>query len=298
MTTTTTIAQDFTKTIVASNIKVAMKGVDAKSRDLYFVPIDCLKIMADFNVRAKNDTYFASVREIADSIKANGFYAHKPFAVIVMKENGSDILAVYDGHTRFDGLMLAISEGASIERVPVVCAPSGTTLEDITVGLVTNNSGRQLDPMGIAVVCKRLVGYGLDNTEIAKRLAFTPGYVGSMLTLIGAPKQIRDMVIDGKVSASLAIITLRDHGEQAIQVLDAGFVQAVEAGKTKVTQKNLPVATTKKSKKVVAPVATEPRKPNTLELALEFLNNNIVGDSHYELVSAMLGFTVQELKAM
>lgn len=297
---TNQIAQDFAKTIVASNIKTAMSAVDAKKRDMYFVPIDSLKIMDDFNVRIKNDAYHAAVREIADSIKANGFYAHKPFAVIVMKENGADVLAVYDGHTRFDGLKLAISEGAAIERVPVVCAPSGTTLEDITVGLVTNNSGRQLDPMGIAVVCKRLVGYGLENAEIAKRLAFSVGYVSNMLSLIGAPKQIRDMVTDGKVSASLAVSTLRDHGENAIEVLDAGFVQAVEAGKTKITPKNIPAALPKKAKKIVAatPVVIEPRKPTPLELALEFLNNNVVGDSHYELVSAMLGFTVEELKAM
>ena len=303
--TTNTIAQEFIKTIVAGNTKAAMSSVDAKKRDMYMVAPSALTIMGDFNVRVKNDAYHAAVREIADSIKANGFYSHKPFAVIIIKENGADVLAVYDGHTRYDGLNLAIAEGANVERVPVVVAPSGTTLEDITVGLVTNNSGRQLDPMGIAVVCKRLVGYGLDNTEIARKLAFTPGYVGNMLSLIGAPKQIRDMVTDGKVSASLAVITLRDHGEKAIEVLDAGLVQAVENGKTKVTAKNIPVAA-KKDKKVVAVanpkvavnVVPVQRSATPLELALDFLKNNIVGDSHYALVSAMLGFTVEELKAM
>lgn len=292
------IAQEFSKTIVAGNIKSAMKGIDAKSRDLYFVPVDSLTVMDDFNVRAKNDAYFASVREIADSIKANGFYPHKPFAVMVMKENGADVLAIYDGHTRFDGLKLAISEGASIERVPVVCAPSGTTLEDITIGLVTNNSGRQLEPMGLAIVCKRLIGYGLDNTEISKRLGFTSGYVGNLLTLVGAPKVIRDMVSEGKVSATLAVTTLKDHGEDAVSILKEGFVKATENGKTKVTAKNVPAALPKKSKKVVPTLVVTPRAPTPLELGLEYIKNNVCGDSHYALMSVMLGFTIEELKAM
>lgn len=291
------IAQNFDKTIVAGNIKSAMKGIDAKSRDLYFVPIDSLTVMDDFNVRAKNDAYFASVREIADSIKANGFYAHKPFAVIVIKQNGAEALAIYDGHTRFDGLKLAVSEGASIERVPVVCAPSGTTLEDITIGLVTNNSGRQLEPMGLAIVCKRLLGYGLDNSEISKRLGFSSGYVGNLLTLIGAPKVIRDMVSEGKVSASLAVTTLKDHGEHAVSVLEESFAQATESGKTKVTAKNVPVPAAKKAKQIPTLVVT-PRAATPLELGLVYIKNNVCGDSHFALMSAMLGFTVEELKAM
>lgn len=294
----TQIAQDFAKTIVAGNIKSAMGSVDAKKRDMYYVPVDSLTIMDDFNVRSKNDDYATKVREIADSIKANGFYPHKPFAVMVIKENGAEVLAIYDGHTRFDGLKLAISEGVSIERVPVVCAPSGTTLEDITVGLVTNNSGRQLEPMGLAIVCKRLIGYGLDNSEISKRLGFSSGYVGNLLTLVGAPKVIRDMVSEGKVSATLAVTTLKDHGEDAVSILEESFAQATENGKTKITAKNVPTALPKKAKKVVPTLVVTPRAATPLELGLDYIKNNVCGDSHYALMSAMLGFTVEELKAM
>ena len=293
---TTSIAQDFNKDIVASNIKVAMKSFDAKSRDLYYVPIDSLSIMDDFNVRSKNQDYTDSVRAIADSIIANGFYAHKPFAVLAMKENGKDILAVYDGHTRYDGLKLAISEGASIERVPVVCSPAGTTLEDITVGLVTNNSGRQLEPLAIAIVCKRLIGYGLDNVEIAKRLGFSNSYVGNMLMLIGAPKKIRDMVSNGQVSASLAVSTLRDHGEKAVSMLESGLVEAIESGKTKVTAKNVPVTLARKAK-VAQTVVYEPRQETPLELGLAWIESNGGDDRAYSLMAAMTGMTVEELKS-
>lgn len=282
------ISHDFNQDIVAGNIKAAMKGVDAKSRDLWMVPVSALTVMDEFNVRSKNESYFAAVREIADSIKTNGFYSHKPFAVIVKKDdNGDDVLAVFDGHTRFDALQLAISEGAAVERVPAVAAPAGTTLEDITVGLVTNNSGRPLEPMSLAVVCKRLIGYGLDNTEISKRLGFTPAYVGGLLSLIGAPKKIRDMVADGKVAATLAIATIRDEGLKAVDVLEKGLEVAKVSGKKKVTKKNL--VSTK-----VAP----PRQPTPLEKGLEWINDNGQMEHSYSLLAAITGFTVDELKKM
>lgn len=280
----TTFSPDF----VSGNTKVAMKAADAKSRDLYMVPVAELTIMSEFNTRTKNAEYDAKVREIADSIKANGFYSHKPFAVIVVKVDGKDTIAVYDGHTRYDGLQLAISEGAAVERAPVVAAPAGTTLEDITVGLVTNNSGRQLDPMGIATVVKRLIGYGLEVSEIAKRIGFTPAYVGGLLSLVGAPKPIRDMVTAGTVSASLAVSTLRDEGEKAVAVLEKGLETAKAAGKTKVTKKSI--------------VPTVPAKfsndPIVVRLGLEWIKSNAGDYKSYEMLSVITGMTTEELKSM
>lgn len=283
------ITHDFEHDMVAGNIKAAMKGVSASSRDLWYVPFSSLVVIDAFNVRAKSDSYYADVRSIADSIHANGFYSHKPFAVVVVKEDGRDIIAVYDGHTRYDALKLAISEGYDIERVPAVAAAAGTTLEDITVGLVTNNSGRQLEPMAIAVVCKRLLGYGLDNAKIAKRLGFTPPYVGGLLSLVGAPKKIRDMVNDGKVSASLAVTTLREEGELAVDVLETGFQAAKESGKTKVTKKNLP-------KKADAVVSESQRKSSSVELGLSWIEDNGQMESSYALLSAICGMSVADLK--
>ena len=292
------IPQTFNKEIVAGNIKAAMGSADAKKRDMYFVPVEALTIMEDFNVRPKNDAYYAAVREIAESIKTNGFYHHKPFAVIVMKEGDKDVLAIYDGHTRYDGLQLAIAEGTAVERVPVIAAPSGTTIEDITVGLVTNNSGRQLEPMAIAIVCKRLAGYGLDNTEISKRLGFTPAYVGGLLNLIGAPKKIRDMVNDGVVSATLAVATLREQGEGAVEALEVGLEIAKEAGKQKVTAKHV-VPTDKKPRKpraVQGELTAVPSKPNFLEAGLDWIDRNGQQEISYAMLAALTGMTIQELK--
>lgn len=278
------IPAEFSRDLVAGNVKNAMKSVDAKSRDLWMVTPSSLKILSDFNVRPKNDEYFACVREIADSIKANGFYPHKPFAVIVIKENGEDVLAVYDGHTRYDGLQLAISEGFSVERVPAVSAPAGTSLEDITIGLHKNNSGSPLSPMGIAILCKRLVGYGMDVDEIATRMGFTAPYVTNLLSLMSAPKKIRDLVADGKVAATLAIATLREEGENAVSVLEAGLVSAVAAGKVKITAKVLKTS--------------KPVPKSALEKGLDFIESNGKQETHFAMLAFITGKSIVQLKSL
>lgn len=280
--------------LVSGNMKHAMREAKATSRDLWFVPVSELTILDDFNVRTKNEQYTEDVRLIADSIKENGFYPHKPFAVIIMKRDGKDIIAVYDGHTRYDALQLAISEDYRVETVPCVAAPSGTTREDITVGLVTNNSGRTLEPMAIATVCKRLVSYGVDKATIAKRLGYTPPYVGGLLNLIGAPKKIRDMVNSGAVSASLAVATLRDQGERAVEVLEKGMVTAKQKGKDKVTARSLPT----KPEKSAASTSTTPtpRKLTPLESGLTWINDNGQMEHSYAMLSAITGMTIPELK--
>jgi len=281
MTTANQISAKFDRELISGNMKSAMKSVDAKSRDLWMVSPSALTIMPDFNVRPKNAAYHEQVRQIADSIKSNGFYSHKAFAVIVIKEAGKDVLAVYDGHTRYDALQLAISEGFQAERVPCIAAPAGTSLEDITIGLHTNNNGSPLDPLGLGVVMKRLQGYGLEPAEIATKLSFTVSYVNGLLSLQGAPKKLRDMVADEKVSATLAIATLRDHGETAIAKLEAGLVTAKANGKSKVTKKTL-----------AAP------KVSVVDKGLEWIAENGNQETSFALLSHLTGKSIAQLKKL
>ena len=43
------IAQEFNKDLVAGNVKKTMDGYSATKRDMYFVPVEALSIMDDFN---------------------------------------------------------------------------------------------------------------------------------------------------------------------------------------------------------------------------------------------------------
>lgn len=210
-----------------------------KSADLWKVPPSSLHRHPGFNVRTKGKAYEDRVRELADSMKANGYYADKPMAGYVANVDGEDVIIVTDGHTRLDAVELAISEGAQIEVVPVVTKPAGTSMEDLTIALVTSNNGNPLKPYEVAQVCKRLVDYGMDEATIAHRLGFTPTYVQNLLTLMGAPSAVRKMVEQDKVSATLAVETLRKHGREAQEILRQAAQQATDSGGSRVTAKQV-----------------------------------------------------------
>lgn len=249
-------------------VKAATKGMT--SSDLWKAPRSSLYVDPEFNVREHDDDYKAHIETIAKSIEENGFYPDKPIAGFVARMDGKDVIVVTDGHSRLAGYDLAVSRGLEPFDLPVVTKPRGTSMEDLTIALVTSNGGRPLQPYEVAKVCKRLVGYGMEPKDIAKRLGFTLVYVNGLLDLIAAPKALRDLVSTGKVSATLAIETIKKHGKEAAKVLGAGVKEATASGKERVTKKHVKAATEKTaSKKSKAPTSSE--KATTLPAAQQEL---------------------------
>lgn len=231
-------ATEFQEDLVQGSTKGAMKDAGAKSRDLWQVPPEKIRVLDGFNVRERNDAYTAKVRAIADSIKAEGFKQNKPLAGIVVKDDLDDVIYVYDGHRRFEAVQLAIAEGTPIQAVPVIITPN-MTIEDLTCELVQSNDGEPLQPIEKAAVCKRLLGYGWNKPQIGKRLGMTSQYVDTLLTLLSAPKAVRDMVSKGEVSAAVATATVRKKGAKAVETLTKAKAKAKAAGKDKITPKHL-----------------------------------------------------------
>lgn len=224
--------------MVAGNVKTAMKDAGASSSDLYMVPIDQIEVIPGFNVRdPESAKYKAKVREIADSIKANGFKKDKPLEGYVGTRDGKNVIFLTGGHTRLDGSKLAISEGVPLKALPMVVKPAGTSAEDLTVDLYVNNTGEPLDPLAVARVVHRLVMFGWTEKQIAEKLVLTVQYVKKLLTLLSAPAEIRKMVSEGKVSATLAMDTVAKHKGDAVKVLKSGAVKAEKTGKKKITKK-------------------------------------------------------------
>lgn len=233
------IASSFEKFLVPGKIKSVMKVTNSKSRDLWQVPPECIRLMDGFNIRIKNSDYHTHIRQLADSIKLDGFFADKPLGAYVANENGEEVIYLHDGHCRLEAVKIAIQEGADIQNVPLVVSPPGTSLEDLTVSLVRSNSGKPLSPYEAAVVCKRLSRYGWSASDIAKRIGFSANYVAKLLALAGAPLHLREMVVDGVVSADVAIQMLSQHGSNAVPLLAEAKNQAEVSGDTKVTKKHI-----------------------------------------------------------
>ncbi len=246
---------DFELDLVQGAVKEAAAGV--KSRDLWQVPLEKLSVIAQFNLRIPTKAHHERIRQIADSIKKEGFHQHKPLAVYVARENGQSIFRIYGGHRRYAAALLARSEGAPIHTLPAIAAPQGTTMEDLTAALVTDNTNDPPQPYEIGIVCKRLLNFGWPTEAIAERFHIGIDYVDDLLLLVGAPKAIRDMVINEEISANLAIKKLRQHGENAREILQQTLRNAQAAGKSKATEKFEPGAQYRRTVKKTAPMMAD-----------------------------------------
>lgn len=232
--TTTTIPE-----LVRGNVKAAMKEAGASSADLWNVAPSLLRVLPNLNGRIATPEYEAHIESITQSIIENGYYQDKPIAGFVASEDGQNLIYVTEGHTRHAAVLRAIERGAPVEAVPVVIKPKGTTMEDLTIALVTSNNGRPFTPYETGLIIKRLIDMGLAEKVIAQRLGYTLAYVNDLLSLVGAPKAVRDMVVAGQVSATAAIKTVKQHGSKAASHLKSGLAVAKKEGKTKVTEKHL-----------------------------------------------------------
>lgn len=254
---------DFSPELSRGNLKAAMADAGAKNpHSLWSVPPDQLRVIEGFNGRIRTPEYLEHLATVQASIRENGYYQDKPLAGFVAKDNGADIIYVTEGHTRFEAVRNLITEGMEFETIPVVIKPNGTSVEDLTIALVTSNEGRPFTPYETALMVKRLVGMGLDVPTIAKRLAKTQTYIDDLLTLVAAPKAVRDMVVVGHVSATLAISEVKAHGSQATGRLKAGLEKALAKGKSKVTGKHMekpekPTKGKKPKKDAPVPEATD-----------------------------------------
>lgn len=230
--------------LTAGSVEPAMKDAAAKSTKLYKVPVDKIMPIPGFNVRVESPDYIAHRDTLAQSIKANGFDQTQPLAGYVAKTDEGNVIYVTSGHTRLAAvqkLNAEAGEGEKIDTLPVLVHPTATSLTDLTVALHTSNNGRPLSPFELGVVVKRLLKEdGADKAKIAERLAVTPRYLDDVLLLVNGPKAVREAVLDGKVSSTLAIQELRAAGDKPEKAAEkiAAAVEKAAPGK-RVTKKAL-----------------------------------------------------------
>lgn len=233
-------AKQLTFELTPANIKEAMKDAGASSGDLWKVPFDQLYVIPGFNVRELDDPAY---REHIDHLKAlireNGYDLDKPMAGYALMVQGDRRIAITNGHSRHIALTELREEGVIVETVPVVLASKGSSVEDLTVSLVTSNEGKALSPYELGTVIKRLVGYGWEEDQISKKLNVTKKYVNDLLYLHSLPAKIRDLVRKGKVSAAIAIAAVKQHGDKAYAVLTQAVKEAQDKGREKASAKDM-----------------------------------------------------------
>lgn len=236
----------------AGSIK-AVKVESRRSDASYLVDPRNLVVDPNYNVRVRTKAYLDYIRTLADDMKANGYDPAQPVSVIVVKKDGADVMMIRAGNTRREAAILAISEGADFDTIPVIFRPKTDNDVDQTIDLVKSNSGRPLTTYELAIVVKRLVNKELTEAEISHRLGLTSSYVSGLILLAAVPHKLAMYVIDEKVAAALVIDLVRKHGNQkALEIVASSLEKAKAAGKTRVTPKHLPDAAYKKALKTKA----------------------------------------------
>jgi ParB-like chromosome segregation protein Spo0J len=247
---------DYNEPIEQGDSKKGAKEAGASRTDAFLLDLTEINVLPGFNPRAEGKDYTAHVAALTDSILANGFLPGKPLTVhaVVEEIEGEDgtkrtetLFYVVDGHSRLAAVQAANAKGANIAALPVIPTPTGTSLADLTVQTVlNNNSTRPLSPIELAAVVHRLTNYDMSKADIARRLSITPRYVDDLTMLLEAPAAIRSAISAGKVSATLAVQEMRQHGDKAAERIKAA-VEKAAPGK-KVTAKSLPKTATKTTK--------------------------------------------------
>jgi ParB-like chromosome segregation protein Spo0J len=206
---------EFKTTFEQGSARGAAKQADATSTDMLMVPIDKLVIVPGLNVRIRTPDYEVHIESLKNSILQHGFYKHQPLGGYAAKEGDQDFIYVTHGFSRLEGAKRARAAGASLEKLPVVLRPPGTSIEDLTIALANDNTGRPLSPFERAIVVKRLLSFGMTEDEIAVKMHITQQYVKDLLFLMSLPAALRNRVIAGSESASNMVALARKVGVKA-----------------------------------------------------------------------------------
>lgn len=216
-----------------AGIKGAIRAGGGSVTDMLLPTFDQLVKDPEYDIRTKDDEYWAWVRELSLNIERNGIETPlKGFP-------RGDKLVVVMGNTRYDALALMRSEGRAIpDTIPFVQERKTTNDADRNLSIVTGNTFRPLRPIEVALVLKRQVNFGWSNEKIATHLGKSAQWVRDMVVLASAPEAVQERVRKGEVAATAAIGVVREHGEAAAEVIAEGVARAKKAGKEHASTKH------------------------------------------------------------
>jgi ParB/RepB/Spo0J family partition protein len=244
--------------------------------DIFQINPLLIEVEDGFNVR---DFETAEVAEhidgLAKSIAEIGI--QRPLTV----RNKGGRLLLKDGECRLRATIRAIDVyGAEIATIPVKLTARSESDADSVLGILTENSGLALTPLGKSSVIKRLKGHGWTDQQIADRAGMSKQRVTQLLDIAGLSTEVKALIKDGTVSSTTALSVARANGFDDSKTADAlaeGVKKAASTGKARVTAKTL---TTGPSLKAAM--------TNILKAAIDADQVETVGDGDEQVVNVTL----------
>ncbi|PZR89751.1 MAG: hypothetical protein DI537_20320 [Stutzerimonas stutzeri] len=222
-----------------------IKDIAVGRSDTYRIAPHDLHIKAGLNSRVVNfNPEDPDDHALAESIAAVG--VKQPLTIFY--EDGKAFVS--DGHRRHGAMLYAIEHlGAEIKSVPAQMEERYASEADRVFSQIVRNSGKPLAPIEQAQVFKRLVDLGWSEADIAGKSGLNVAWVKELLKLHAAPTKLTKFVKEGKVSATLAMQTLKEtkgDTDAAADLLGDAVESAEKEGKTKATAKHVKAAAPKK----------------------------------------------------
>ena len=227
-----------------------------KKTDLLKIDPRAIDVQEGFNAR----TDYGDIESLCNSIIENG--VEVPMKVYRNPEQKGRYILV-DGHRRYRATMMAIQSGVDIAYVPARLAERTSNQESRLFDMIITNDGKPLSTYEQGVVYNRLLEYGYNQSEVAKKVGKSAALVGNAIRLATAPKVIQDYITQDMISPSLAIQILRDTPNDVDQI--RAIRTAVKSAEEKTN------GDTTKKLRVTAKDIQTPKKPNTLSLMQEVL---------------------------
>lgn len=199
----------------------------AKRTDLFRVDPRSIQVQEGFNVRKD----MGDLDELMNSIVEIGL--QQP--LIVKKERGSETYLLIDGERRYRAIRRAIENGHDIPYVNVTLFTGNE--EDMVFTMITTGIGqKQFTNLEQAEAFKRLVKFGYDAKEIAKKVGKSLPHIYNLLRVADAPKVIKNHIQDGTISTGAYVQIAREVKDSAeqIKMVETAIKDAAKSTETEV----------------------------------------------------------------
>ena len=214
---------------------MAESKLNGVTKTTYFqVDPRSIEVQEGFNARPIDHEHVNSIKQ--------AYSAGATLPPLYVRVDAGKIILI-DGHHRLAALMLLIDEGQEILRVD--CNQFRGSDADRVALMLTSASGKALTPLETGLQYKKLVGFGWSAKEISEKVGKSTTHIDDMLLLANSNTDVRNLVTVKAVAATIAVQTVKQHGDNAGAVLNEQLQSAKAQGKTKVTAKTIKAASPK-----------------------------------------------------
>ncbi len=212
------------------NIKEVKVGVT----DVFKLRPHDIHLEEGFNVRRDSEELQKHIEWLSHSIEDKGIET----PLKIYKNDG--LYYLVSGHCRMAAVEMAVARGATgdnVEKIPCMVTRDNELAR--TISLHTDNTGLRLDMLGKSDLVARMGMMGVARKQIAENLGFTVTHVEDLFILFEADKELKQMIDQGQISATVVVDTVRTKGVDALEIIKCAAQVAGEAGSKKVTSKHI-----------------------------------------------------------